>query len=93
MTRIVGFYETLVQGLRFEDESEYKKLVRMTPQDFNKNLGLIKEYITKTKKNMRDSIPAHKKLVATTQSLNRSDNCTNLQYQFRVQKFTTVLQN
>ena len=25
MTRIVGFYETLVQGLRFEDESEYKK--------------------------------------------------------------------
>ena len=30
----LGFYETLVQELRFEDESEYKRLLRMTPVGF-----------------------------------------------------------
>ena len=36
-----GLYGTLVQELRFEDELEYKKLLRMTPQDFDEILGLV----------------------------------------------------
>ena len=41
-------HETVVQKLRFEDESEYKKLLRMTPQDFDEILGLIQDGIPKT---------------------------------------------
>ena len=29
----LGFYETFVQELRFEDESEHKSFLRMTPKD------------------------------------------------------------
>ena len=58
-----GLSEKLV--LRFEDESEYKKLLSMTPQDFDEILGLIQDDIIKTNTNMRDSIPANTKLAAT----------------------------
>ena len=75
----LGLYETLAQELRFEDESEYKKLLHMTPQDFEEILGLIEDDITKTKTNMRDSIPANMKLAATIQFLATGDNYTNLQ--------------
>ena len=34
--------------LRFEDESEYKKLLSMTLQDFDQILGLIQDDIIKT---------------------------------------------
>ena len=63
----LSLYETLVQELRFEDESEYKKLLRMTPLNFDEILGLIQEDITKTNTNMRDSIRANIKLAATIQ--------------------------
>ena len=75
----LGLYETLVQELRFEDESEYKKLLRMTPQDFQEILGLIQDDITKAKTNMRDSVPANMKLTVTIQFLVTGDNYTNLQ--------------
>ena len=29
----LGFYETFVQELRFDDESEHKSLLHMTPKD------------------------------------------------------------
>ena len=45
----LGLYETLVQELRFEDESGCKKLLRMTPQDFDEILGLIQDDITEKK--------------------------------------------
>ena len=63
----LGLYETLVQELRFEDESGYKKLLRMTPLNFDEILGLIQEDITKTNTNMRDSIRANIKLAAKIQ--------------------------
>ena len=44
----LDLYETLVQELRFEYESEYKKLLPMTPQDFDEIFGLIQDDITKT---------------------------------------------
>ena len=53
----LGLYETLVQELRFEDKSEYKKHPRMKPQDFDEILEPIQDDITKTNKYIRDSIP------------------------------------
>ena len=50
----LGLYETLVQELRFKDESEHKRLLCMTPQDFDNILGLIQDDITKANTNMRD---------------------------------------
>ena len=41
----LGFYEKLVQELRFADKSECKKIRRVTPQNFDEI--------------MRDSIPAN----------------------------------
>ena len=35
----LGLYETLVQELRFEDKLEYKKLLGMTPQNFDEIFG------------------------------------------------------
>ena len=77
----LGLYETLVQELRFEDESECKKLLRVTPYDFDEILGLMQDHITKTNTNRRDSILANIKLAAVILCLATSDNYTNLQYQ------------
>ena len=51
----------------------------MTTQDFDEILRLIQDGITKTKTNMRDSIPANIKLVATIHSQTTGDKYTNLQ--------------
>ena len=50
-----GFYETLVQELRFKDKLQYKKLLRMTPHDYDEILilGLIQDDVSKTNSNMR----------------------------------------
>lgn len=43
----LGYFDTLSDELRFEDEVEYKWVLTMTPQDFDKLFGLLKEYIKK----------------------------------------------
>ena len=45
----LGLYETLEDELRFEDESDYKKLLRMAHQDFDEILGLIQDDLFKQK--------------------------------------------
>ena len=45
----LGLYETLVDELRFEDESKYKKLLRMIHQDFDEILGLFQDDLFKQK--------------------------------------------
>ena len=42
----LGLHETLAQELRFEDKSDYKKLTRTTPQDFDEILGFSQDDIT-----------------------------------------------
>ena len=74
----LSFCETLVKELRFEDKSEYKKLLRMTPQDLHKILGLIQDNITKTNINMRDLIPPNMKLAATIRFLATGNKYANL---------------
>ena len=70
----LGLYETLVQELKFEDESEYKKLLHIAPQDFDEFWGLIQNDITKAKTNMRDSIPANINLATIIRFLATGDN-------------------
>ena len=53
----LGYFDTLLKVLRFENEVEYKWVLRMTPQDFDKLLGLVKEYIKKGNTKFRDAIP------------------------------------
>ena len=42
------FLDKIKLSQRFEDKSEYKKLLLITPQDFNEIFGLIQDDITKT---------------------------------------------
>lgn len=53
----LGYFDTLLKVLRFENEVEYKWVLRMTPQDFDKLLELVKEYIKKGYTKFRDAIP------------------------------------
>ena len=60
----LGLHETLVQGLRIKDESEYKKTLHKTQQNFDAILGLTQDDKTKANTNTRDLIPANIKLAA-----------------------------
>ena len=42
------FLDKIKLSQRFEDKSEYKKLLLITPQDFTEIFGLIQDDITKT---------------------------------------------
>ena len=70
-----GFHETLVQELRFKDKLQYKKLLRMTPHDYDEILilGFIQDDVTKTNSNMRDSILANIKLASAIRFLATGD--------------------
>ena len=50
----LGFYETLVAELRFEDKSQYKNFCAW----HHTTLGLIQDDITIRNTNIRDSVPA-----------------------------------
>ena len=78
----LGFYKTLVQELRFLDESEYKKTPRVTPQNFDEILGLIK--IIQPKQAQIFVIRYHQTLAARIRFLATGDKYTNLQYQLRL---------
>ena len=52
----VGFYETLLAGLRLEDEYNYKNYLRMTSGNFDKEFQLIKDDITKEITKMREPV-------------------------------------
>ena len=84
----LGVDNTLVQEFRLEDEDEYKRFLRMTPNNFNELLKLIETDIQKQNTHLRDAIPAKIKLAATLRFLATGSNCTDLQHLFRVQKST-----
>ena len=84
----LGVYDTLLQELRSEDEGEYRKFLRMTPENFDELLELIKADISKYDTNMRDSIPANIKLAATVRYLATGESYSELQYQFRIHSST-----
>ena len=83
-----GVYDTLLQELRSEDEGEYKKFLRMSPDVFDELLNLIEEDITGQNTHLRESIPATVKLAATIRFLDTGENHSDLQYQFWVHQST-----
>ena len=84
----LGIYNTLVNELRLEEEADYKKFLRMTPEIFDELLSFIEVDITKQNTILRDSIPAKIKLAATIRYLSTGANYADLQYMFRIHKST-----
>ena len=59
-------YETLLAELRLEDEYNYKNYLRMSFENFEEIIQLIKDDIIKKKTKMKDSILLRLYLAATT---------------------------
>ena len=80
----LGIFNTLLRELGMEDEGEYKKFLRMTPESFDDLLNLIECDIKEKSTIMQNPIPPNIKLVATLRfSLTRA-NCAELQQIFRI---------
>ena len=60
-----GVYNTLSRELRMEDGGEYKKFLRMTPENFDDLLNLVECDIKKKSTIMPNLIPPNIKLAAT----------------------------
>ena len=59
-------FETLLAELRLEDEYNYKNYLRMSFENFEEIIQLIKDDIIKKKTKMKDSILLRLYLAATT---------------------------
>ena len=70
----LGVGNTLLQEFRLEDEDEYKRFLRMTPDNFNELLKLIETDFQKQNTHLRDAIPAKIKLAATLRLLATGTN-------------------
>ena len=69
---------TLVQEFQLEDEDEYKRFLRMTPDNFNQLLKLNETDIQKQNTHLRDGIPAEIKLAAMLRFLATGSNYADL---------------
>ena len=86
--RELGTYDTLLEEFRVEDQFEYQKFLRMSPEIFNELLEKVEPLITKENTVMRDAIPAKVKLAATLRYLATGASHSDLQYSFRIHKST-----
>ena len=84
----LGVYNTLLRELRVEEEFEYKKFLRMAPENFDELLNLVGVDIQKETTNMHEPIPAEMKLAATLRFLSTGANYADLQHIFRIHKST-----
>ena len=74
----LGVDNTLVQEFRLEDEDEYKRFLKMMPDNFNELLKLIETDIQKQNTHLRDGIPAEIKLAAMLRFLATGSNYADL---------------
>ena len=74
----LGVDNTLVQEFQLEDEDEYKRFLRMTPDNFNELLKLNETDIQKQNTHLRDGIPAEIKLAAMLRFLATGSNYADL---------------
>ena len=84
----LGFERTLLREFRSENEDEYRRFLRMTAENFDELLDLIKIDIQGDDTTLREAIPASLKLAATIRFLATGCTYTQLQYPFRVHKST-----
>ena len=82
----LGIYNNLLWELRMEDESEYKKFLRMTLEIFDDLLNLIECEIQKKRTIMRDPIPPDIKLAAILRSLSTGANYAEMQHIYRTHR-------
>ena len=84
----LGADRTLLREFRLEDDEEYKKFLRMSPENFDELLRLVEFDIQKQDTVLREAIPASMKLAATIRFLSTGSNYADLQHLFRIHKST-----
>lgn len=85
---VKGFCATLLIQLRHEEPALYRNFVRMTADQFDNLLNLVKPHIQKADTVMRKSISASDRLVLTLRYLATGDNFNDLQYIFQIPQTT-----
>lgn len=83
-----GFCAKLLVQLRDEEPALYRNFVRMTSEQFDYLLGLVKPHIQKMDTIMRTSISASDRLVLTLRYLATGDNFSDLQFIFQIPQTT-----
>jgi hypothetical protein len=83
-----GLYNNLIQELRLEEELLYSNYLRMSRDNFDTLLSLVKVDISKETTNMREPISPEVKLVITIRFLATGSSYTDLACQYRVHKST-----
>ena len=83
-----GFYAQLLSELKLEEPSIYKNYLRMTAENFDEILSLIKDDISKKNTVMRDSVSAEIQLAITIHFLATGNSYKDLSMGFRVHEST-----
>lgn len=79
-----GFCAKLLPELREEEPELFRNFVRMTTDQFDHLLRLVKPHIEKTDTNMRASISAEARLVLTLRYLATGECFNSLRFLFRI---------
>ena len=79
-----GQFETLMQELRNEDVSSFKKYLRITPDMFDEIFQCVTPQIQKKNTQFRHAIPAGLKLAVTLRYMATGDTYVSLAYDFWV---------
>ena len=83
-----GFYAQLLSELILEEPDIYKNYLRMTAENFDEILSLIKADICKKDTMMRDSVPPEIQLAITIRFLATGNSYRDLSMGFRVHQST-----
>lgn len=83
-----GFCIKLLRELREEEPLLYNNFIRMTHEQFDYLLTLVKPLIEKQNTTMRNSIAAADRLILTLRYLATGENFNSLQFLFRIPQCT-----
>ena len=83
-----GFYVQLLSELILEEPDIYKNYLRMTAENFDEILSLIKANICKKDTMMQDSVPPEIQLAITLRFLATGNSYRDLSMRFRVHQST-----
>lgn len=82
----LGGTSLLLKELAVEDQLEYKRCLRMTPENFEQLLSMVKDIIQCKDTIMRDAITAEVKLQVTLNFLATGNSYRSLSHFFRVSR-------
>ena len=77
-------YNTLMQELRNEDVSSFKRYLRITPTMFDDKLQRLTPHIQKQDTRFRNALPVGLKLAMTLRYMATGDSYVSLAFDFRV---------